>query len=445
MNDAMQRHDEKVQLIARAVKERVQAGRPVHITKRGVHHVVPIPGDRRFDGDAVDISDLNEVLDIDVERRLCVAEPGVRFADLVRATLQKGLVPKVVPELEGITLGGAVAGCSVESMSYKFGGFHDGCHAYEVVTGLGDVVVLSPDQDALAFHMMHGSFGTLAILTRLTFDLVPALPWVHLTYRTLPDPASFHAEMLERCRAADYDFIDGIAHGPDRWTLCLGRFTDQAPHVSDYRRAGIFYKSTAVLQEDWLTTQDYFFRYDAECHWLTRTFPPLEWKPVRMALGSWVLGSDNLLAWARRLDRVFGLKKRPDVVVDVFVPSRNFQPFMRWYVDQFRFWPLWIVPYRAAEPYPWVAEGHARRLKDDLYVDCAVYGKPNGDPHVDWSKAIEDKVISLAGTKTLISRNHFTREGFWEVWNQPNWQAVKDRLDPKGILPDLYEWAHRMK
>ena len=42
-------------------------------------------------------------------------------------------------------------------------------------------------------------------------------------------------------------------------------------------------------------TEDYLFRYDTECHWLTATVPPLEWKPVRRAVGRWFLGSRNLI------------------------------------------------------------------------------------------------------------------------------------------------------
>src|SRR6516165_7837665 len=120
-------HDERVRAIAARVRELAAAGAPLHIAKGGVRHVVPLPGDPRFKTRPVDISRLNRVLEIDVAARRCVAEPGVTFAELVRATLARGLVPTVVPELEGITLGGAVAGCSVESMSYRHGGFHDSC------------------------------------------------------------------------------------------------------------------------------------------------------------------------------------------------------------------------------------------------------------------------------------------------------------------------------
>src|SRR4029453_15879758 len=106
-----------------------------------------------------------------------------------------GLIPTVVPELEGITLGGAVAGCSVEAMSYRYGGFHDSCLEYEVVDGTGAVLKLSPERDPEAFHMTHGSYGTLGILPRLTFRLVDAKPFVRLEYRRFDSFAAFDAEM----------------------------------------------------------------------------------------------------------------------------------------------------------------------------------------------------------------------------------------------------------
>src|SRR5690606_6027705 len=104
---------------------------PVHIDKGGVHHVVPLPSDPRFRSRPIDVSALRRIVEIDRDARRCTAEPGVTFAQLVDATLPQGLVPAVVPELEGITVGGAVAGCAVESMSYRVGGFHDTCRELE--------------------------------------------------------------------------------------------------------------------------------------------------------------------------------------------------------------------------------------------------------------------------------------------------------------------------
>ena len=56
-------------------------------------------------------------------------------------------MPIVVPELKTITIGGAVAGCSIESMSFVHGGFHDTCLEYEVITATGEVLTCTPDNE----------------------------------------------------------------------------------------------------------------------------------------------------------------------------------------------------------------------------------------------------------------------------------------------------------
>jgi FAD/FMN-containing dehydrogenase len=329
-------------------------------------------------------------------------------------------------------------------MSYRYGGFHDSCIEYEVVSGTGEILTCSPEEDPLAFGMIHGSYGTLGILTRLTFRLVPAKPYVKMEYRKFTSAQAFHEAMLARCKAADYEHIDGIVHGPSEWVLCLGRFVDSAPYTSSYRRVDIYYKSTRKKTEDYLTTPDFCFRYDTECHWLTKTMPPLEWRPVRFAIGKWVLGSTNLIKWSKLLAPALGLKKRPDVVVDVFIPSRRCSEFYAWYERDFAFWPLWVVPYRIPEKYPWISAELAGRMNDDLFIDCAVYGKKNDHPSIDYSEVLERKTFELDGIKTLISRNHYTRERFWEVYNRPNYEAVKARLDPRGVFANLYEKFHRV-
>jgi FAD/FMN-containing dehydrogenase len=438
-------HRRKVEEVAARVRDLVGRGEPVHIHKGGVHHVVPLPNDPRFNSRPIDVSSLRHVLSIDRERRECVAEPGVTFAEVVQATLAQGLLPTVVPELTGITLGGAVAGCSVESMSYRVGGFHDSCLEYEVVTGDGRILSLDREREPLAFEMVHGSYGTLAILTRLRFRLVDAQPFVRLEYRKFRTAEAFDEAMRARITAGDYDFIDAIVHDPTTFVLCLGRFVETAPYVSSYRWLDIFYKSTRARDEDYLTTFDYCFRYDTECHWLTKTLPPLEWKPVRFAIGRFVLGSTNLIQWSKRLAPILGLKKRPDVVVDVFIPSRRFLDFWRWYERDFRFYPLWVIPYRIPKMYPWLNDDYARRMGEELFYDCAVYGKPNGDPGVDWSQVLEEKTHELDGIKTLISRNHYSAEQFWTVYNQPNYQAAKAQLDPRGVFKGLFEKFHRVE
>ena len=428
----------------------------MHIDKGGVHHVVPLPTDQRFGSGRIDTSSLCNILHIDAERRTATCEPGVTFEELVRATLPLGLAPTVVPELRGITIGGAIAGCSIESMSFRHGGFHDSCESYEVIGGDGRIHHLSRTDRPELFHHVHGSYGTLGIVSRATFRLVRAQRFVEVTYRHLRSLEEFEAALLDASQPdATNDLVDGIIFSPDHLVLCLGHFTDTSaagtalPNKvpSDYSGTEIYYRSAERLTHDVMTTEQYFFRYDTECHWLTRTVPPLEWRWVRRLVGRRVLGSTNLISWSNKLAPILRrVRRRPDVVCDIFLPAPRFGEFFRWYRNVFDFWPLWVVPYRPPALYPWLGEHVRSGIGDgELFIDLAVYGARNTKRHVDLSVSLEDEVFRLGGIKTLIGRNHYDVERFWQIYDRDAYDAAKAVLDPAATFPNLYDKLGRVE
>lgn len=430
-------HAEKAQNIAEQIKVCTQNGAPLIFTKKTVSHFVP-GLEKTQQSRQIYIGDLTEILEIDRENQICIAEAGVTFFDLVKKLLPFGLMPFLVPELKTITIGGAVSGCSVESMSYRYGGFHDNCLEYELIDGSGEIITCSREQNADIFEIVHGSYGTIGILTKLKFKLCPAKAFVKMTYPKFGNFADFWHFLQARCDQKDYFFIDAIIFGKEEFAVCLGEMTDSAPRVSNYDYLKIYYKSVQKKSEDYLRTEDYFFRYDTDCHWLSRTIPPLEWKIVRLFFGKLFLGSTNLIKWANRLTGILRMKKRPDVVVDAFVPAEKFPEFYSWYEKNFNFFPLWIVPYRMPQRYPWINPIHLTAAAD-LFIDCAVYGKKNNDPQVDYSELIENKVFDLGGIKTLISRNHYSEDRFWQIYNRSAYETVKAKTDPKNIFGTIYQ------
>jgi FAD binding domain len=450
-------HEEKVKIISEQIKSRAAKGGSLAFKKKSVSHVVPTAGKTKPE-EKIYIGDLDQVLEIDEKNMTATAESGVTFADLVQKTLPHGLAPYVVPELKGITIGGAVSGCSIESMSYRFGGFHDSCLEYEVIGADGEIRVCSREHEAELFEMIHGSYGTLGLLSKIKFKLYPAKPFVKMTYEKHTDFDKFYSALLTHCEKADYTFIDAIIHAPDNLVICLGEYADTAPYVSNYEKENIFYKSTNEKSEDYLPSSDYFFRYDTECHWLSRAIPPLEWPTVRKLFSRFFLGSDNMIRWTKRLEKIslpidaeklppvraaekiLNFKKRPDVIVDVFVPSKKFSEFWAWYKNEFNFFPLWIVPYKMpAGIYPWISPSHARKTGENFIIDAAIYGKKNHEADRDLAKMLEEKVFELGGIKTLISKNYYTRERFAEIYNLELYNTIKQKTDPKNLFGTVYE------
>lgn len=434
-------HREKILRVQEQIRAAASNGGEIKIQKEAVSHFVPNPFEKRTSANIVDVRDLNEILKIDTEKKICIAEPGVTFVDLVHETLKFGLVPYTVPELKTITIGGAVSGCSVESMSYRYGGFHDSCLEYEVIKGSGEVVTCSKDSRPDMFDMMHGSYGTLGIISKIVFKLHPAKKFVKMEYVKFHNFREFWLFLREACLRGERNFIDAIIHGPEEFVVCLGSMVDMAPKASRYDWLKIFYKSTKKLKVDYLKTEDYFFRYDTECHWLTKTVPLMETLPARLVVGKFVLGSTNLIKWSKRLKPLMRLKKRPEVVVDVFIPAKKFEEFFKWYEKDFDFYPLWIVPYKIEKPYPWI-NGEHLEPGETLYIDCAVYGKQNNEDGMDYSKFLEKKTVELRGIKTLISRNHFSEDEFWQVYDRKNYLKIKSETDPRGVFKDLYKKFH---
>jgi hypothetical protein len=279
--------------------------------------------------------------------------------------------------------------------------------------------------------MIHGSFGTLGVLTKLVFQLVPAKPFVRVDYDTYSNLADYKAAIWRHYRDQDVDFMDGIIHARDKYVLSLGRFVSQAPYTNSYDWMKVYYKSTAERREDYLRTPDYFFRYDRG---VTRVHPS---SAVGRLLFGKLLTSAQLLRIAEKLPRLLSAD-RPEVVVDLFIPFSKLDAYMRWHEDTLGFFPLWCVPYKRTRDYEWISKSLFAGLDDELFIDLAIYGmkQPEGR---NIYKEIEEQLLKINSLKTLISYNYYDEETFWKTFNKENYETVKAITDPKNMFRGLYE------
>ena len=423
-------HEQKINRIIKQLKEH-DSTKPFSLKKKAVSHEVPKLSDKRHSDEKIDLSDLNEILNINKEERFCIAEPGITFIDLVTATMKYGLVPIIVPELKTITIGGAVAGCSIESMSYKHGGFHDTCLEYEIITAKGDVLICNPDnENKLLYQMVHGTFGTLGIISKLKFRLIEAKPFVKVTYKKYNNIKDYKSAIWGHYKDKDIDFMDGIIHSPTEYVLSLANFVDKAPYTHNYDWIRIYYLSTKKRKEDYLKTPDYFFRYDKG---VTNVNPKSFL--ARLIFGKFI-NSTRTLEFVEKFRRLIPSDKIP-VTVDVFIPFSKVSNFMEWYKKQVNHFPLWCVPYRLVRGYEWISADFLHKTKDELFLDLAIYGmKKKGDKN--YYRIIENELMNIGGIKTLISNNYYTESDFWKIWNKKNYDKVKYKTDPNNIFRNLY-------
>jgi len=88
--------------------------------------------------------------------------------------------------------------------------------------------------------------------------------------------------------------------------------------------------------------------------------------------------------------------------------------------------------------YEWVSDEFFNKVRDELFLDIAIYGMETKDPE-HYYRIIEKKLIELGAIKTLISTNLYSEKEFWKIWNKKNYDLVKRKTDPDNIFRGFYE------
>ncbi|MDK9699181.1 MAG: FAD-binding oxidoreductase [bacterium] len=129
-------------------------------------------------GIVLDLSEMNNILEVDVDNLQAVVEPGVIYDKLNERLRKDGLFfpPSPGGSADVATIGGMVATNASGIYSVKYGGTREHVLELEAVTGAGDLVTFGnrcvKRSSGYNFtDFLSGSEGTLAIVTRVTLRL----------------------------------------------------------------------------------------------------------------------------------------------------------------------------------------------------------------------------------------------------------------------------------
>jgi FAD/FMN-containing dehydrogenase len=401
----------------------------------------------------LDVSAFGQVICVDPDTRTALVGGMTSYEDLADATLRHGLMPLVVPQLKTITLGGAVSGLGIESTSLRSGLPHESVLAMEILTGDGQVVTATADNEhADLFRGFPNSYGTLGYALSLTIELAPVQPFVHLRHFRFADPESCLAAIAQIAADGSYqghraDFVDGVMFSLTELYLTVGAFSEVAPWHSDYTGRQIFYQSLRGPREDFLTIRDYLWRWDTDWFWCSRPFG-VQNPVIRRLWPRRYRRSDvyrSLVAFDRRhglsaaLTAHRGRPPQESVIQDVEVPVGRGAEFLRFFAAEVGMAPVWLCPLRLRSPSAWPLYPLA---PDEVYVNFGFWGMvalPPGRADGYHNRLIEEKVAALDGSKGLYSTSFYPREQFWATYNGPAYTALKNRYDADGRLAGLYE------
>ncbi|HVW79344.1 MAG TPA: FAD-binding oxidoreductase [Mycobacteriales bacterium] len=408
---------------------------------------------RTAEHSALNASGLSGVLSVDADARTADVLGMTTYEDLVAATLPHGLLPLVVPQLKTITLGGAVTGLGIESSSFRNGCPHESVLEMDVLTGDGQILTVTPDGPYRdLFFGFPNSYGTLGYALRLRIELEPVTPYIHLRHLRFGDVDTAARAIGEICAQAQWsgeqvDFLDGVWFSPGEVYLCLASYAAAAPRTSNYTGQQIYYRSIQRLDEDWLTTHDYLWRWDTDWFWCSRAFGAQNPRIRRIWPKRWrrsdvywkLIALERRYGVKRRIDAARGKPEEEPVIQDVEIPLDRVAEFVSFLDARTGIEPVWLCPLRQRNP-------QARWPLYDLdpettYVNVGFWSTaplPKGETEGFHNRAIEQVVADLGGRKSLYSTSFYPESEFWESYGGEAYELLKKTYDPDGRLLDLY-------
>ncbi|SLM34619.1 fad-binding protein [Lasallia pustulata] len=402
----------------------------------------------------IDVSGLSHVLEVDAESKTVLVEPNVPMDQLVEATLKYGLIPPVVMEFPGITVGGGFAGTGGESSSFKYGLFDVTVNWIEIVLADGQVVHASKAERHDLFYGAAGTFGTLGVTTLLELRLLRATTHVELTYNSV---ASF-PEAIQKLRLAEADpsndFVDGVLFAKDRGVVVVGRLknisqNDTSIRIQRFSRARdpwfylhaeqILGSSTPAFKEA-VPLIDYLFRYDRGGFWVGyyafKYFKIPFNRVTRWALDKYM---HTRVMYHALQESGFSQKY---IIQDLALPYSTVQNFLEYIDTSFGFYPLWLCLLRPSGQtplHPHSANGrYSKKQETLLNVGLWGPGPSSHDAFVQANRQLEHKVRELFGMKWLYAQTYYTEEEFWDIYDRKWYEALRIKYHAT-TLPSVYD------
>lgn len=136
-------------------------------------------------GELISLKHFDQILALDRERHTVTVEAGVRYGRLAQWLHNEGFALHNLASLPHISVAGACA-TATHGSGDQLGNLATAVAAMEVVTGNGEVVVLSRENHREQFEGVVVSLGGLGVITKLTLDISPTFQMQQDVYENLP-------------------------------------------------------------------------------------------------------------------------------------------------------------------------------------------------------------------------------------------------------------------
>jgi delta24-sterol reductase len=390
----------------------------------------------------VDVSGMDRVLNVDEQARVAVVEANVPMDKLVAATLRHGLVPPVVMEFPGITVGGGLQGGAGESSSHRWGTFNRTLEWFEVVLGNGEVVRASRSENADLFWGSAGSYGSLGVVTAAAVKLIPARRYVELKYEVVLSFEEARAAM-QRQVAQGPEYVDGIMFARDLGVVVTGTLTDVARgpvrRFSRARDEWFYLHAEAVAREGAAVTEtvplvDYLFRYDRGAFWTGK----YAFERVGMAFNKLTRRLLDPLMHTRKMYEALQASgaSQEFMIQDLALPEDRVVEFMEYVDRELGIYPLWLCPLMPDADSPLLSSALPARA----IVNVGVWGYVGRDYDqvVKTNRELERELAALGGRKWLYAYGYYSEAEFWRTYDKDWYMKLRGKYYAQ-YLPTVFD------
>ena len=447
----------------------------------------PRPHDYKKGALRLDISPLNQVVKVhDMTASNLVSEELNGYSEitavatvgamasmetLVDTLLPMGLVPAVVPEFKGITVGGAVQGLAAESSSAKYGFFHDIVVGFDVLLTNGTRLTCSKYENTELFRALPGSFGSIAVLVGAQVLCIKADPYVTVKvahYHSVSDVVSAMALEHDKLLMAPMDistdldvsssspsssslssiepplFIEGFGFTQNKFISVTARFSKSlGDDTKLLLRCNVyggrwFFNQVRVLANGAsrvYPTKDYLFRHDRGSFWMASYRIP---QPIGRVMGK-LLDSTAMFQLATALPWLF--PKRQICLQDFMLPRSRVVSFFNKLEEQLDLWPMWLLPMRNVDSarigslfaQPADVDGHL--------INVGAYGIPRkAYDFIPANMHMETLLQEHGGRKVFYSHSFYSRETFYQkLYDGEAYMEMRRRYGASPALPEIYD------
>ncbi|KAL6857474.1 hypothetical protein ACO1O0_004910 [Amphichorda felina] len=408
-----------------------------------------------FQRDAiVDTSDMGRLFPVDKETMTVKAEPKVPMDVLAAHCLKQGLIPKIVMEFKGITVGGGFSGFSGESSMYRYGLFSNTVSDIEIVLGDGTLETASRTHNQDLLEHAAGSLGTFGIVTLLTVELIPAKPFVQVDIHMVDDVARAHEMFEEATKDESIHFIDGVYFRKGRIVVMFGRFVDKPPAGAKVLKKMEVHWFADTIEDIlvahkptpesphavYMDVTDYLFRYDHGAFWggkLAFTHFHVPQNALTRRLADPFLDSRTCYHALHKS----GLAAEY-VVQDFGIPASNVKAFIQFVNDTLPELQIFLAPCMKPRDIGLTSRFHPRvaEIADQRLFAVGVYGRGPRDPEAfyELNRKLELRSAELLGAKLLYARTYYTEDEFWTIYDRDIYQEMRKKYRAEG-LPTVYE------